>query len=211
MTVFPILRIRGRGGRQADGAISNPYAWALVANWADAEAVPVPAVGGLSQFMDFLAARHQAPTDEPRALIIDQFEEIFTYRPELWESRDGFFRELSEALLHDRNLRIILSMREDYVAQVDPYAPSVPNHLQHRFRIERLRKEQALQAVTGPLRATARKFAPGAAEYLVDQLLQIRLVRDGQLIQSPGEYVEPVQLRSCAPRFGTAWMPSLSR
>ena len=62
-------------------------------------------------------------------------------------------------------------MREDFIAQLDPYADLLPDRLRTRFHIERLRREAALLAVKGPLKDTDRSFAEGVAEKLVDDLL----------------------------------------
>jgi hypothetical protein len=196
VTVYPPIRIRPSGPDAAAAGIRNPYVRQLVANWAaEAGERDLPELHDLSDFVAHLARRYDAPEDEPRVLILDQFEEIFTFFPESWESRADFFVQVDRALAADVELRVLLSLREDYLPQTDPYAGLVPNRLQHRFRIERLRKAAALEAVKGPLVGTSRTFAPEAAEYLVDQLLQIRIERTGSVDQVPGEYVEPVQLQ----------------
>jgi hypothetical protein len=194
-TVLPVLRIGPTGNEDCEAHIENAYVRSVVVNWAAAADEHLSAIASLPDFIALLASRSNAPLDEPRILIVDQFEEIFTSFPEHWTSRGDFFAQLDLALAADPELRVLLSMREDYVAQTDPYASLISNHLQQRFRIETLRKEQALAAVTCPLIATDREFADGAAEYLVDQLLQIRIERNGRLEQVPGEYVEPVQLQ----------------
>src|SRR5579883_3196131 len=65
-----------------------------------------------------------------------------------------------------------------------------------RVRIEPLRRESALLAIQGPLAGTSRRFEEGVAEALVDRLDTIRTAgNDGQVIEVPGEFVEPVQLQ----------------
>lgn len=59
------------------------------------------------------------------ALIIDQFEEIVTGHPNRWWERADFFRQLDAALQANPNLWVVLSLREDYVAALDPYASSI--------------------------------------------------------------------------------------
>jgi hypothetical protein len=90
----------------------------------------------------------------------------------------------------------VFVIREDYLAQLDPFAPLLPEELRVRFRVERLREPDALLAVTGPLEDTGRSFAPGVAEKLVDELLLTRVLGpDGQPAEVEGQYVEPVQLQ----------------
>jgi len=93
-------------------------------------------------------------------------------------------------------LRVVFVIREDYIAQLDPFAPLLPEGLRTRFRLERLREADALSAVTGPLRDTKRSFAEGVAEQLVEELLKVRLETvAGEIIEATGEFVEPVQLQ----------------
>jgi hypothetical protein len=58
---------------------------------------------------------------KPRVLIIDQFEELVTTNPTLWPQRAAFFKQLKEALARDKQLWVLLTLREDYVANFDPY------------------------------------------------------------------------------------------
>jgi hypothetical protein len=201
ITVFPVLRIRALGHEEPFTGITNPYVRSLAGSWTGASGADPTEVRNLSDLLAVLASALDAGRGEPRVLIIDQFEEIFSYLPESWESRSDFFTQVQEALTADRDLRILLSMREDYLPQTDPYTVLVDNHLQQRLRLERLRRPQAILAVAGPLATTGRAFAEGAAEYLVDQLLEIRVERDGHLEKLPGEYVEPVQLQVICQRL----------
>lgn len=135
-----------------------------------------------------------APTQGPRfALIIDQFEEIITGHPERWAERESFFRQLNQALLDDPSLWTVLTLREDYVAALDPYADLLFNRLRARFYMERMGTEAALEAIQQPAQLGGRPFASGVAEQLVDNLRQVRVM--GQQASVPGQYVEPVQLQ----------------
>ncbi|MFM7582893.1 MAG: hypothetical protein ACKO9F_09305, partial [Caldilinea sp.] len=77
-------------------------------------------------------------------LIVDQFEEIITRNPGRWQEREAFFRQLDKAMRDDTNLWVVLVLRDDYVAALDPYAPLVFNRLRARFCMERMGKEAAL-------------------------------------------------------------------
>ncbi len=61
------------------------------------------------------------------------------------------------------------------MASVDPYASLMPENLRTRFRLERLRREAALEAVINPLKNTGRYFAPGVANKLIDSLMTIHV------------------------------------
>jgi hypothetical protein len=71
-------------------------------------------------------------------LIIDQFEELFTTHQEQWQKREDFFRQLAQAMEDFPNLWVVLVMREDYVASLDPYAHFVPGKFRGRYYMQRL-------------------------------------------------------------------------
>ncbi|MCL4300038.1 MAG: hypothetical protein KJ077_30170 [Anaerolineae bacterium] len=129
----------------------------------------------------------------PSVLIIDQFEEIITAHSARWQEREGFFRQLNEAMAANPLLWVVLTLREDFVAALDPYAPLLSNKLRARFYMQRMGYEAALEAVEKPAEFGGRPFAPGVAESLVDNLRQVRV--EGQAGTQPGQFVEPVQLQ----------------
>jgi len=128
----------------------------------------------------------------PRVLIIDQFEELFVSFPECWADRKIVFEQISQSLEEDRLLRVVLAMREDYIAELDPYATFLLEGLQTRFRLESLREEAAVEAVKRPLWNRDQSFEDGVAERLVEDLLTIRTASGAT---ARGEFVEPVQLQ----------------
>jgi hypothetical protein len=93
----------------------------------------------------------------------------------------------------DPYLHVLLAMREDYVAALDPFAILVIGGFRTRYYMERIGAAAALDAVRQPAALAGRPFAPGAAEQLVDNLRQVRV--PGQATTVPGQYVEPVQLQ----------------
>jgi hypothetical protein len=74
----------------------------------------------------------------PVVLIIDQFEEIVTAHPEYWPQRADFFRQLDEAMAADPLLWVVLSLREDYVATLEPYSSLLADKLRARFYMQRM-------------------------------------------------------------------------
>src|SRR5262249_28299769 len=94
-------------------------------------------------------------------------------------------------------LWIVLAMREDYIAQLDPIAPLLPNHLQSRFYMQRMSGQAALEAVKRPAEAAGHPFAAGVAETLVNtlQLVQLGWGPNDRKNMVPGQFVEPVQLQ----------------
>ena len=198
--VLPLARVQGviPNGIQSED-IKNLYVFNTLMSWAKEEANPER----LAQMSltEYLKERKYSTDDEgqplPRALIFDQFEELFTLYQDRWNDRNEFFVQVRDAIKNEKHLlRVIFTIREDCIAQLDPYAHLLPEKLRTRFRMERLRRDAALAAVTGPLRETERSFAQGVAEKLVEDLLKTRVETiTGEIIKVTGEFVEPVQLQ----------------
>ncbi len=216
--VLPVTRVIGgvpEGLNEKD--IPNIYAFHALRTWASEASETVASLGTLS---DFLLIRPLVFDDEgfprPRLLIFDQFEEMFTWYPHRWQDREAFFVEVQQALQSDPLLRVLFVMREDWIAHLEPYVKFLPDQLRTRYRLERLRREAALQAVVGPLQAlrdkqkqtndngaeTVPMFTRGTAEKLVDDLLAVRVeTGKGQITTAMGEFVEPVQLQITCQRL----------
>ena len=130
-----------------------------------------------------------------RLLIIDQFEQFFSTHPEAWAQREDFFRELARAMKDHPGISVVLVMREDYVASLDPYAHILPGGMRVRYYMQRLSREAAIKAVRRPVEAI-RPYETGVAEKLVEDLSSIKIQKpDGTQDFEPGQYVEPVQLQ----------------
>jgi len=90
--------------------------------------------------------------DEPnlKLIVFDQFEDFFNiFPPNNWQKQQNdFFMQIIEALENDPSLRIVFVMREEYVAQLDPFAYQLPGKLRVHFRLEPLKRDSALLAVT---------------------------------------------------------------
>lgn len=134
---------------------------------------------------------------KPRVLIIDQFEELFTTNTAFWEHRQGFFLQLAEALAKDEQLWVVLTMRQDFVAELRPYRHLLPDDLRNQFYMQQLGPEDALMAIKSPVELPQynRPFEKDAAELLVKNLLTIQ-VEGLEDSERTGEFVEPVQLQA---------------
>jgi tetratricopeptide (TPR) repeat protein len=197
--VLPLARVQGLIPEDIEPEkILNLYVFNTLISWAEDEIDP----GQLTQmsFADFLRGREH-PMDEmglssPRVVIVDQFEELFAFYQDRWQDREGFFEQIRDALEGDPLLRVVFVIREDYIAQLDPYAPILPEKLRTRFRMERLRKEAALLAVKEPLGKTDRSFEESVAQRLIKELLEVRVqAAAGETLVVTGEFIEPVQLQ----------------
>ncbi|MGD8806932.1 MAG: hypothetical protein PVH65_13820 [Chloroflexota bacterium] len=131
-----------------------------------------------------------------RVLVIDQFEELLTTHQDRWTDRQGFFQQMRQALEDDLTLGMVLTLREDFVAALDPYAELLPARWwRSRFYMNRMDGRSALEAVRGPATAAGRDFAPGVAERLIEDLSRVRVMGADTASYVAGEFVEPVQLQ----------------
>jgi hypothetical protein len=158
---------------------------------------------------DYLSNEEYVPRPKPSddeeqvtatALVIDQFEEIFTTNVSHWEKREDFFRQLKQAMKADPLLWVVLAMREEHVGALAPFVHLLPGGLRARFYMQRMGADAALKAVEGPAQLhgvpfeeATRDDEPGAAERLVRNLRQIRLT--GSPHTTTGQFVEPVHIQ----------------
>jgi hypothetical protein len=87
-----------------------------------------------------------------QVIIFDQLEELFNTYPDRWiEQQKEFFQQINDSLENNSFLRIIFIIREDYLASIDSCKNIFGEKLRPRFRLERLRKNEAISAIKGPL------------------------------------------------------------
>lgn len=216
---FPVLPTGRVSGELPEGIenVDNIYIFNLLLSLDESDGAPdrftdmslstfltsLTSLDGTHYYFDEDAATELDAEEEdfessPYVLIIDQFEEIVTTHPARWEDRADFFRQLAQAMDNDPYLWVILTLREDYVAPLDPYTPLLPANLRARFYMQRMDYETALEAVSKPAEKFRRPFANGVAENLVDNLRQIRVYGGAQAESGKtelGQFVEPVQLQ----------------
>jgi WD40 repeat protein len=213
--VFVAARISQPSGDSAkQNQIQNIFMANAVRTWALAKSAnekASPPGASLEQILNSRSKKvdaHGYPC--PRVLVFDQSEELFTAYPDRWQDIQGFFKCFDQAMNADESLRVLFAMREDFVAQLDPYVDLLPEELRTRYRLERLRSLAALDAVKKPLEETNIHFRPGVAEELVRDLLKTPSNSGAAQRQSipslpsaePSgdeyiveEFVEPVQLQ----------------
>ena len=147
---------------------------------------------------DFIAPLYEnrADDEDPIVLLFDQFEELFTFYEYRWKDRGLFIAEIVEALSKFPELKVVFSLREDYIAKLDTYSRDFPDRLRARYLLERLQEGPASRAIAGPVETSERRYEDGVAEAIVQDLLETQS-RDiqGKPVIVRGEYVEPVQLQ----------------
>jgi tetratricopeptide (TPR) repeat protein len=209
--VLPMARVRGLVPKEIQPEkISNIYVFNVLMSWSEGQVDPARLTS--MTLTDFLKSRVRPRSreghDAPRVAIFDQFEELFTFYPERWADRQDFFDQINEALEDDRLLRAIFGMREDYIAELDPYIAVLPEKLQIRFRLERLREDDALRAITRPLEKTDCSFAEGVPEQMVSNLLKVPVETAAGVTHMTGEFIEPVQLQVVCQTLWQKLLPS---
>jgi len=169
----------------------------------------------------FSTAEFWSPGNDLRQpiLILDQFEELFTLHAP--EPRRDFIRQLAELVRgHGAagrtvapaaasigaatieaglpRLKIVLALREDYLADLEELAREIPGILQHRFRLGALTPDNAREAIVRPALLADDAFETTPFGYREDALQQILgfLARrkQGDATVS-GDEVEPAQLQ----------------
>lgn len=205
--VLPTGRVSGYSGDQVEA--DNVYVYNLLLSLHQHETTPdafdsleiVPFLDNLVRDDDgryCYDPDYDYPPDavfKPRVLIIDQFEELLTTNTDHWQERGEFLEQLADALAYDNQLWVMLTMREDFVARLDPYLHLLPDRLRHRYHMERLTREAALEAIRRPAADAGRPFEEEAANVLVNNLRRIRAV-DGEGEEHLDQFVEPVQLQT---------------
>jgi tetratricopeptide (TPR) repeat protein len=156
---------------------------------------PISELARLS-LTEYLATLTDLSTDQKNiVLILDQFEEILTIDPTDREAKEEFFEQLGTALRNPK-CWALFSMREDYVAALEPYLRKIPTRLSNTFRLDLLGEVDACEAIQNPARQQGVLFQDEAAQKLVNDLRTIRVQQlDGNTEEQLGQHVEPVHLQ----------------
>jgi tetratricopeptide (TPR) repeat protein len=153
-------------------------------------------------------------------LILDQFEEFFTLHP--LAHREAFIEQLAD-LVRGRvpkalrktfksdsqfhfpysetppRVKVIISMREDFLGHLEELTHEIPNILQNRFRLLPLKCRQAREAIIRPARLSEDEYVRAKgfsyADETVDEMLDFLSERRerGEIVRT--DEVEPFQLQ----------------
>ncbi len=161
---------------------------------------------GLNTYLDECANRQSGKDGGASGrtlLVFDQFEEILTTDPVDTAGKHRFFECLMSVLNDPRNL-VLFSMREDFIAGLDPYLIYFPERLSVRFRLELLGKQAAMKAVQEPARRKKVEFLKSTAEELVSRLSKVNVFNGGVTSEVDSPFVEPVHLQVVCERLWSA-------
>ena len=182
-------------------SVQNIFVYHAVQYWAatlpGSESVKDHAKTTLSHFLKPLVAVPAAGEESspPLIVILDQFEEFFTTNQHRWQERRPFFDQLAQALHDLPTMKVVFVMREEYIAQLEPFTDLLPEKLRPRMHLERLRGNAARSAVVKPFENRGLSFDPNAADELMAELSEIRVAEGDKFRETRGEFVEPVQLQ----------------
>ncbi len=195
--VRPIIRVNADPTEAERGhEVSNSHLFSVVRSLE--AGLPVgyaqPAAAAIEASLQAILKERVCEDTEDEVLIFDQFEEILTSAPNDLEAKWQFFQQIG-SILRSPRLYALFSIREEYVAALDPYLARIPGGLDTRYRLELLGRDAALEAILRPAEGTDLPITEGAARILVDDLRMTRVRRRGAVVDEPGPYVEPVQLQ----------------
>ncbi|MFB9722683.1 tetratricopeptide repeat protein [Planobispora longispora] len=211
--VLPVARVAPGGITVLSPRVpGNPYILALLSAWSPEE--PLSSVVGLT-VSEFLYRRpkraDQYGDPVPILAAIDQAEELFSGPVQRETEREDLLKQLAQAVEDHDGLHLLLSLREEHVAAVLPYERPLGHGSRTRFHLRPLKRAAALDAATKPLEYTARSFAPGAAELLIDDLRTVEIVDDeGRVTEIELDVVEPVQLQIVCSSLWESLPPELT-
>jgi hypothetical protein len=200
--VLPSARVHGLLPNDVPPeSVQNIFVYHALQYWAatlpNGHSIKDHAKTTLSEFLKPLVAAPAAGEDSsaPLIIILDQFEEFFTTNQHRWEERRPFFDQLAQALHELPTMKVVFVMREEYIAQLEPFADLLPEKLRPRMHLERLRGNAARSAVVKPFQNRGLSFDANAADELMAELSEIRVAEGDKFRETSGEFVEPVQLQ----------------
>lgn len=131
---------------------------------------PLPAISANTEIAAFVQAVRSLYLDyfKPVFLIFDQFEELFLFGS---SSEQQCFAAMLAALDEaSLQCRVILCIREEYLAELTAFEQNVPHLFANRLRVERMNRVNALAAITEPCRVCGVRLESGVAEEVLARL-----------------------------------------
>jgi len=103
----------------------------------------------------------------PIYLIFDQFEEILIFGNEVEKSE---FVSVLKSIITEKelNTRVILSIREEYLANLSEFEDIIPELFNNRIRIEKMKRRQAIRVIESPCEVCNVKLEKNVSESILD-------------------------------------------
>jgi hypothetical protein len=126
---------------------------------------------------------------KPIYLIFDQFEELFILGTR--EEQIEFFEEIKALLDEGLQCKIVISMREEYIAYLSDYELVIPALFDNRQRIEKMSMLQVQEVISGTMNAFDIGLSP--KEEVIDLIIsKLRDPRHGIELSSLQVYLDSV-------------------
>ncbi|MEY4927060.1 MAG: hypothetical protein RI894_1496 [Bacteroidota bacterium] len=109
---------------------------------------------------------------KPIYLIFDQLEELYTQGTR--EEQSAFYKRLKTVLTSGLQVKIILSIREEWIASLNRLERVIPTLFENRLRVERMNDYNIGKVIAGTIR-TAEKVTEEAGERCVESV-EIKLL-----------------------------------
>ena len=105
--------------------------------------------------------------DKPIVLVLDQFEKLLLQRG---EGLDPLGVELATLIHADANVRVVLSLREEFVASLDSLRGRIMNLFSSTYRLRPLDEVGVREAIMRPAEQCGGSVEPGLVDALVKDL-----------------------------------------
>jgi hypothetical protein len=111
----------------------------------------------------------EVTSDQRLVIALDQFEEFFLRLGP--RAQDAFMAQWAPCLSDPEiDARFVLSLRDDFFLRLGAFEGQIPEIFHNVFVLDRLRREQALEAVMKPLKQVGVELQTGLAERIVSDL-----------------------------------------
>ena len=105
---------------------------------------------------------------KPLYLIFDQFEEMFIFGSD--EEKSGFIKLIKDVYESETQSRVIFIIREEFLAGITEFETDLPEIFSNRFRVERMKRANAIQAIEGPCKVNDIETETGFSDEMIDKL-----------------------------------------
>lgn len=120
-----------------------------------------------------------ADDDGPVVVVFDQFEEFFRNFGRRGQDGGSAFRAFVRAVgrlsaRSDLNLRLVFSLREDWLAKMQAFSRAIPGIEEHGFRLRPLTAFGVRQSILQTFKAAGTHFDPRLVSALVEALAEVQ-------------------------------------
>ncbi len=205
--VFPTIRLSEDPAELDALPTANRYVWSMLRSLEVESPKPISDrdLAGIP-IETYLSQRQWIRKDvRPKLLVFDQFEEALTLDPTDLNAKNEFFAQLGLALRNRARWALIV-IKEESLAQLDPFLRYLPTRLNNRYRLEPLTAKGAIQAIRRPPaerdKQRAVEIDQEAAELLVNDLRKTNAaLLNPAPAPGPLPYVEPLFLQVVCERL----------